>query len=95
MPATLFSAVPGQLTNAWQEEAAVLNTAVPPRECFSPLLTCLPGTLFAAYRAEQLGEPYFRGFRGGRSREKEVYTRLEEMKMLVDQNKTFKDGDNL
>lgn len=45
------------------------ETAVPTRECFSPLLTCLPGTLFAAYRAQQLDEPYFRGFGGGRSAE--------------------------
>lgn len=45
----------------------VWETAVPTRECFSPLLTCLPGTLFAAYRAKLLGEPYFRGFGGGRS----------------------------
>lgn len=43
------------------------ETAVPTRECFSPLLTCLPGTLFAAYRAEFLNEPYFRNFGGGRS----------------------------
>ncbi len=42
-------------------------TAVPTRECFSPLLTCLPGTLFAAYRAQLIGEPYFRAFGGGRS----------------------------
>jgi glucosamine--fructose-6-phosphate aminotransferase (isomerizing) len=41
--------------------------AVPTRECFSPLLNCLPGTLFAAYRAQRIGEPYFRGFGGGRS----------------------------
>jgi len=39
------------------------------RECFSPLLTGLPGMLFAAYRAQLLGEPYFRDFGGGRSRE--------------------------
>jgi len=39
------------------------------RECFSPLLACLPGTLFAAARAELLGEPYFRAFGGGRSKE--------------------------
>ncbi len=45
------------------------ETAVPTRECFSPLLTCLPGTLFAAYRAQLLAEPYFRGFGGGRSAE--------------------------
>ncbi len=37
------------------------------RECFSPLLTCLPALLFAAYRAEVIGESYFRGFGGGRS----------------------------
>lgn len=43
------------------------GTAVPTRECFSPLLTCLPGTLFAAYRAQLIDEPYFRGFGGGRS----------------------------
>jgi glucosamine--fructose-6-phosphate aminotransferase (isomerizing) len=39
------------------------------RECFSPLLTCLPGIVFAAYRAQLLDEPYFRGFGGGRSAE--------------------------
>lgn len=43
------------------------ETAVPTRECFSPLLTCLPGALFAAYRAQFIDEPYFRGFGGGRS----------------------------
>jgi glucosamine--fructose-6-phosphate aminotransferase (isomerizing) len=39
------------------------------RACFSPLLTAVPGILFAAYRAQLLGEPYFRGFTGGRSSE--------------------------
>ncbi len=43
------------------------ETPAQTRECFSPLLTCLPGTLFAATRAQLLGEPYFRGFSGGRS----------------------------
>ncbi len=46
-----------------------LPIAAPIRECFSPLLTCLPGTLFAAYRAQFLNEPYFRDFSGGRSPE--------------------------
>ncbi|MCA9924044.1 MAG: hypothetical protein KC421_16820, partial [Anaerolineales bacterium] len=46
---------------------ALLPVAAPIRECFSPLLTCLPGTLFAAYRAQLLDEPYFRDFGGGRS----------------------------
>jgi glucosamine--fructose-6-phosphate aminotransferase (isomerizing) len=36
-------------------------------EVFSPLITCLPAMLFAAYRAELLREPYFRAFGGGRS----------------------------
>ena len=45
----------------------LLETAVPPHECFSPLFTCLPTTLFAAYRAQQINEPYFRDFGGGRS----------------------------
>jgi glucosamine--fructose-6-phosphate aminotransferase (isomerizing) len=45
----------------------LLPIAAPPRECFAPLLTGLPGTLFAAYRAQLLGEPYFRDFAGGRS----------------------------
>ncbi|MFN4293945.1 MAG: SIS domain-containing protein [Thermoflexales bacterium] len=36
-------------------------------EVFAPLLACIPAMLFAAYRAELLGEPYFRAFGGGRS----------------------------
>jgi glucosamine--fructose-6-phosphate aminotransferase (isomerizing) len=39
------------------------------REMYSPLVASIPGELFAAYRAELLGEPYFRGFSGGRSQE--------------------------
>lgn len=41
----------------------------PIRECFSPLLTSLPGLLFAAYRAQIIDESYFRNFDGGRSME--------------------------
>jgi len=37
------------------------------REVFSPVIAAIPGELFAAYRAELLGEPYFRAFDGGRS----------------------------
>ena len=39
---------------------------VPVREIFSPLVACIPGMLFAAYRADVIGEPYFRAFGGGR-----------------------------
>lgn len=52
---------------AHPDAAFLWKTAVPTRECFSPLITCLPGALFAAYRAQLIGEPYFRGFGGGRS----------------------------
>jgi len=38
-------------------------------EMFQALLTMLPGSIFAAYRAELLSEPYFRNFSGGRSKE--------------------------
>jgi glucosamine--fructose-6-phosphate aminotransferase (isomerizing) len=38
-------------------------------EMFQALLTMLPGSIFAAYRAELLAEPYFRDFAGGRSKE--------------------------
>jgi glucosamine--fructose-6-phosphate aminotransferase (isomerizing) len=47
----------------------VFPLAGSPRECFSPLTACLPGLLFAAYRAQALEEAYFRGFGGGRSAE--------------------------
>ncbi len=39
------------------------------REMFTPLIAAIPAALFAAYRADLLGEPFFRGFGGGRSRE--------------------------
>jgi glucosamine--fructose-6-phosphate aminotransferase (isomerizing) len=39
------------------------------REAFSPIISAIPTSLFAAYRAEMLGEPYFRGFGGGRHAE--------------------------
>lgn len=35
-------------------------------EMFSPLITAIPGELFAAYLAEEKKEPYFRAFKGGR-----------------------------
>lgn len=36
-------------------------------EVFSPLVAAIPGELFAAHRADLLGETFFRGFGGGRS----------------------------
>ena len=36
-------------------------------EIFAPLVASIPTMLFASYRAEVLGEPYFRNFGGGRN----------------------------
>lgn len=49
------------------DKEALLPVAGSTRECFSPLLTSLPGLLMAAERADLTGESYFRGFSGGRS----------------------------
>jgi glucosamine--fructose-6-phosphate aminotransferase (isomerizing) len=49
--------------------AGLLPTAQPLRECFSPLVLCIPAALYAAARADLLNEPYFRAFEGGRSPE--------------------------
>ncbi len=46
-----------------------LFPTLPIRECFSPLMTCIPGMLLASERADLIDEPYFRDFGGGRSRE--------------------------
>lgn len=51
------------------EKADAALTFAPVSEMFSPLVTQIPGELFAAYRAEVIGEPFFRGFSGGRSTE--------------------------
>jgi len=36
-------------------------------EVLSPVVAAIPGELFAAFRSEVIGEPFFRGFSGGRS----------------------------
>jgi glucosamine--fructose-6-phosphate aminotransferase (isomerizing) len=54
---------------AAQESDILFPSPAPIRECFSPLLTSLPGLLFADYRAQTLNEPYFRDFAGGRNPE--------------------------
>lgn len=48
----------------------VIRPALPAcDEALSPFAACIPPMLFAAHRAELLGEPYFRAFGGGRSAE--------------------------
>lgn len=51
-----------------QQKDVLLPFAEPSRECFSPLLSCIPLALFASHRAALLDEAYFRDFGGGRSR---------------------------
>ena len=56
-----------QLAQSRQEDFLLPFTARS-RECFSPMLACIPLALFASNRAALLDEPYFRDFGGGRSR---------------------------
>ena len=51
------------------EKADAAFTFAPVKEMFSPLVTQIAGEMFAAYRAEVIGEPFFRDFGGGRSTE--------------------------
>jgi len=37
------------------------------REAFTAMVAAIPGELFAAYRSDVIGEPFFRAFGGGRS----------------------------
>lgn len=46
-----------------------LFQVAPIRNSLSPLVAGIPGMLFASERASLIGEPYFRDFAGGRSRE--------------------------
>ncbi|MEN4042635.1 MAG: SIS domain-containing protein [Anaerolineaceae bacterium] len=58
---------PGALTELHQIADRSLPFAAGVREMFSPLVACIPGELFAAHRADVIGEPFFRDFQGGRS----------------------------
>ena len=51
------------------ESEATFQLPGPINEAFTPLISCIPGMLFAAYRSQIMDEPYFRGFGGGRSHE--------------------------
>jgi glucosamine--fructose-6-phosphate aminotransferase (isomerizing) len=60
---------PAEKTGLFPESAVKLPFKDGVAEMFQALLTMLPGSLFAAYQAELLSEPYFRDFSGGRSKE--------------------------
>lgn len=49
-------------------KGATIFLTYPIRDCFSPLVSCIPGLLLASERALLLNEPYFRDFAGGRNR---------------------------
>lgn len=60
---------PNSYLEEFSEEMIKLPVADGIPEMFQSILSVLPGSLFAAYRAEKLGEPYFRDFGGGRNKE--------------------------
>ena len=59
--------VPVSALSITSQASRVLPLAEGVREMFSPVISAIPGSLFAAYRADVIGEPYFRNFGGGRS----------------------------
>jgi glucosamine--fructose-6-phosphate aminotransferase (isomerizing) len=63
----VIAIVPGSdgKTVAQADFTLPLADAMP--EVFSPLVVAIPGELFAAHRADLIGETFFRGFGGGRS----------------------------
>ncbi len=60
---------PGEKASLFADRAVQLLLADGVPEMFQAVISMIPGSLFAAYRAELLGEPYFRDFLGGRSQE--------------------------
>jgi glucosamine--fructose-6-phosphate aminotransferase (isomerizing) len=60
---------PGEKASLFADGAVQLLLADGVPEMFQAVISMIPGSLFAAYRAELLGEPYFRDFLGGRSQE--------------------------
>ncbi len=60
---------PGSASSLLSNADAKFPIADGVREMFSPVITAIPTSLFAAYRAEVLDEPYFRAFSGGRDKE--------------------------
>jgi glucosamine--fructose-6-phosphate aminotransferase (isomerizing) len=63
----VVAVAPASASTLCQVASHVLPLAEGVPEVFSPLLAGIPGALFAAYRAEVLGEPFFRPAGGGRA----------------------------
>jgi glucosamine--fructose-6-phosphate aminotransferase (isomerizing) len=58
---------PASAASLREAASAVLPLPEGVREAFSPIIAAIPGELFAAHRADAIGEPFFRSFGGGRS----------------------------
>ena len=61
--------VPASAVSITSQAACTLALPEGLREAFSPVISAIPASLFAANRAEGIGEPFFRAFGGGRSPE--------------------------
>jgi glucosamine--fructose-6-phosphate aminotransferase (isomerizing) len=61
--------VPASASSITASAHSVLPLAEGVREMFAPVISAIPGSLFAAYRSDAIGEPFFRNFTGGRSTE--------------------------
>lgn len=59
--------VPGSDGGLFNQADFILPIADGVQKVFSPLVAAIPGELFAAHRADLVGETFFRGFGGGRS----------------------------
>lgn len=60
---------PASATGVVENAARVLPIADGVREMYSAVVASIPGELFAAHRADVIGEPFFRNFGGGRNQE--------------------------
>jgi glucosamine--fructose-6-phosphate aminotransferase (isomerizing) len=63
----VVAVAPASVSALREAAAQMLPLAEGVPEMFSPLIAAIPGELFAAYRAEVLGEPFFRAPGGGRA----------------------------
>ena len=63
----VVAVAPGSASTLREVAARLLPLPEGVPEVFSPLVAAIPGELFAAYRAEVLGEPFFRQAGGGRA----------------------------
>lgn len=61
--------VPNSAQVIAEKADVVMPLAEGVKEIFSPIISAIPGSLFAAYRSDVISQPFFRNFGGGRSQE--------------------------